>query len=281
MSRDLPKFVGLSYVMTWIFTIPFVVLWRTSLHQTFPWWVVIFLPGAYGPSIAALILTWRRGGRPAVTALLRSLLRWRLPIALYAAVLLAPMVMTALATLLSGYHVTWSQVALVRGLGAIPVAFAVALPFGPLPEELGWRGYALPRLLREHRVFVASVILGVIWTFWHTPMFWFPGAAIPSVFELSVGSIMLYLVQMIAETCLFTITYLLSGGSVLLAVLQHLAFNTSENILFSLIPEPSPELKQQIYLLNTLVMWVVALVALRWWTWRTRRAAELHAVESV
>jgi len=109
------------------------------------------------------------------------------------------------------------------------------------------------------------------WTFWHTPMFWFPGAAIPSVFELSFSSVLLYLVQMVAEACLFTITYLLSGGSVLLAVLQHVAFNTSETVLFGFIPEPSAEHKRQIYLLNTLVMWFVALVALGWWAWRTRR----------
>ncbi len=271
MTRDLLRYFGLTYLITWLFTIPFVVLWRTSLHQTLPWWTVVFLPGAYGPSIAALILAGRRGGRPAVAELLRSLIRWRLPISLYLAVLLTPPAMTAVATWLSGYHVRWAQVALVPGLGAIAGAYALALPFGPLPEELGWRGYALPWLLREHGIFSASVILGVVWTFWHTPMFWFPGAAIPSVFDLSVGSVLLYLVQMIAETCIFTVTYLLSGGSVLLAILQHLAFNTSEAVVFGFIPEPSADSKRQIYLLNTLVMWFVALVAMRWWAWRTRR----------
>ena len=95
-------------------------------------------------------------------------------------------------------------------------------------------------------------------------MFWFPGAAIPSVFGLSPSSVLLYLVQMIAETCIFTVTYLLSGGSVLLAILPHLAFNTSEAVVFGFIPEPSPEQKRQIYLLNTLIMWLVALVATRW-----------------
>jgi membrane protease YdiL (CAAX protease family) len=185
--------------------------------------------------------------------------------------------MTALATLLSGYHVTWPQFALVPGLNAVPAAYALALPFGPLPEELGWRGYALPRLLREHGVFRASVMLGVMWTFWHTPMFWFPGAAVPSVFDLSFGSVLLYLVQMIAETCIFTVTYLLSGGSILLAILQHLAFNTSESIVFGFIPEPSAEYKRQIYVVNTLVMWVVALAGLRWWVWRARRMPKQRA----
>jgi hypothetical protein len=46
MSRDLLSYFGLTYLITWLFTIPFVVLWRTSLHQTLPWWVVVFLPGA-------------------------------------------------------------------------------------------------------------------------------------------------------------------------------------------------------------------------------------------
>jgi hypothetical protein len=56
-----------------------------------------------------------------------------------------------------------------------------------------------------------------------------------------------------------------SGGSVLLAILQHLAFNTSEAVVFGFIPEPTAEQKRQIYLLNTLIMWLVALVAMRWW----------------
>jgi membrane protease YdiL (CAAX protease family) len=278
MSRDLLSYFGLTYLITWLFTIPFVVLWRTSLHQTLPWWVVVFLPGAYGPSIAALILAGYRGGRRAVATLLGALLRWRTPIFLYAAVLLTPPAMTALATLLSSYHGMWAQFALVPGLGAVPRAYALALPFGPFPEELGWRGYALPRLLRERGVFPASVILGVVWTFWHTPMFWFPGAAIPSVFALGFSSVLLYLVQMVAEASLFTVTFLLSGGSVLVAVLQHLAFNTSEAIVFGFITEPSAEQKRQIYLLNTLIMWFVALVALRWWAWRRRRTAEECAV---
>jgi membrane protease YdiL (CAAX protease family) len=277
MSRDLLRYFGLSYLITWLFTIPFVVLWRTWLHHTLTWWVLVFLPGAYGPSIAALILAGRRGGRPAVAELLRSLLRWQVPVSLYIAVLLTPPAMTVLATLISGYHPMPTRSALVSGLSAIPSAYALALPFGPLPEELGWRGYALPRLLRERGVLSSSVMLGAAWTFWHTPMFWFPGAAIPSVFALSAGSVLLYLIQMIAEACLFTIAYLLSGGSVLLAVLQHVAFNTSEAVVFGLIPEPSAEYRRQIYLLNTLVMWLVALAALRWWAGRTRRTAEPRA----
>jgi hypothetical protein len=125
------------------------------------------------------------------------------------------------------------------------------------------------------------VILGVAWTFWHTPMFWFPGAAIPSVFELSISSALLYLVQMIAEACLFTVTYLVSGGGVLLAVLQHLAFNISEAIVFGFIPEPSAEYKRQIYLINTLVMWFLALVALYWWARHGQRTAERRAAQQV
>lgn len=271
------RYFGLAYVITWLFTIPFVVLWRTTLHQTFPWWIVVFLPGAYGPSIAALILAGRSGGRAAVAELLRSLLRWRVPLVWYLAVLLLPPAMTTLATLLSNYHVTWTQVTLAPGLAAIPGAYALALPFGPLPEELGWRGYALPRLLREHGIFSASAILGVVWTFWHTPMFWFPGAAIPSVFPLSIGSAGLYLVQMIAEAGLFTLAYLLSGGSVPLAILQHVAFNTSETVVFGFIPEPSAEYKRQIYVLNTAVMWVVALAGLWWWARFSRRRSPLEA----
>lgn len=69
----------------------------------------------------------------------------------------------------------------------------VTMPFGPVPEELRWRGYALPRLLQGYRPIVASVILGFSWTLWYVPAFFVPGVAIPSAFAVTSLTIVLYL----------------------------------------------------------------------------------------
>src|SRR5574337_857223 len=49
------------------------------------------------------------------------------------------------------------------------------LTTGPLGEELGWRGFALPRLLKRFNPFVASLVLGAIWGVWHLPSFYLAG----------------------------------------------------------------------------------------------------------
>ncbi|MFW5894349.1 MAG: type II CAAX prenyl endopeptidase Rce1 family protein [Bacillota bacterium] len=57
------------------------------------------------------------------------------------------------------------------------IYFYILLLGGPLGEEIGWRGYALPKLLTMHSPFVASLILGFVWTFWHLPNFFIPGTS--------------------------------------------------------------------------------------------------------
>ena len=85
-------------------------------------------------------------------------------------------------------------------------------PFGGAWEEPGWRGYALPLLLRRHSALVASAVLGAVWTLWHLPLFltglpW-PDAAL--IFALSF---------------VFTAIYLRTAGSVLIAFLLHASIN--------------------------------------------------------
>ena len=155
---------------------------------------------------------------------------------------------------------------------AMPVACALALPFGPLGEELGWRGYALPRLLGRFGPLGATLIIGVMWTFWHVPMMlWMPGASIPDFMGLTTFSVAVYLGHITAISAVMTMIYLRTGGSVLMAVLAHLAFNTAGSVVFAGLPPFSLERTRQIYLVEVAVLGLVGFACLLWASREHRR----------
>ncbi len=264
MRADLKWYFLLAYALTWAFTIPFVIAWHTVLDQTLSAWALVFLPAPFGPTFAALILVARRDGWTGVRALLRKLLIWRVPAVWYVFALCAPILVVALAVGLSEFRGALADFEPWPGLAIAPLAMIAALPFGPLAEELGWRGFAQPRLLRSGGLWKSSLIIGVAWTFWHTPMFWFPGAAIPSFLEPGLLSVALYLAQMIAEACLMTFLFVMSRGSVLLAVLYHTSFNTAETIVFRTLPEPTASQELQVYVIGIGLSWFLAAALLSW-----------------
>jgi membrane protease YdiL (CAAX protease family) len=233
-----------------------------------PGWLWFLAPiamiGGWGPSVAALLVARRTEGRSAVRRLLGSLGAWRVPGHWYVLVFLLPPLATATSLLIVDRGpATLGQFDLGAALANIPIAYAIALPFGPLGEELGWRGFALPRLLARFEPWIATLILGAIWTLWHGPMMLLmPGASMPSFMTLSVGSLLIYQIQITAETAFMTLVFLRTNGSVLLAVLAHLTFNTAESVVFGGLPASSVERLRAVYLVNVAVLALLGLVSL-------------------
>jgi membrane protease YdiL (CAAX protease family) len=91
-------------------------------------------------------------------------------------------------------------------------------------EELGWRGYALPRLLASRSALSASLILGVLWGAWHLPTFLAPGTP---QYGLPFSA---YVLLTTAYSVLFTWIYLHTRGSVLIATLFHGAINLFQGL---------------------------------------------------
>jgi membrane protease YdiL (CAAX protease family) len=94
-----------------------------------------------------------------------------------------------------------------------PEQLAIAI-IAPLGEEYGWRGYALPRLQARHTPVNASLIIGVVWTVWHVPTFFVPGASPLDFFWM--------LPLLLAGSVIYTWLYNSSGGSMRLMLLAHL-----------------------------------------------------------
>ncbi len=93
-------------------------------------------------------------------------------------------------------------------------------------EEVGWRGYALPRLAARFGLARASVLLGIIWAAWHLPLFYISGT------DTTGQSFPLYLLGVTALSVAIAWLYARTNGSLLLTMLMHAAVNNT-NIVSS------------------------------------------------
>jgi membrane protease YdiL (CAAX protease family) len=93
------------------------------------------------------------------------------------------------------------------------------LTFG-LGEEVGWRGFALPRLQEERDARSATLVLGLLWAGWHTPTFFYN-------YELSVFSVVAFTVGILSGAAVLTWLYNSTGGSVLAAIVWHGTYNAA------------------------------------------------------
>ncbi len=109
------------------------------------------------------------------------------------------------------------------------VVFSINLLFGgSLGEEIGWRGFLLPRLLHSHSPFGASMLLGVVWALWHAPIDVTAGFVV-----LGPAAIFGRLVLTLPLAVLFTWFYIKSDGDLLVALLLHTSLNVVSDFGFS------------------------------------------------
>lgn len=109
--------------------------------------------------------------------------------------------------------------------------FFFTFAFGPIPEELGWRGFALDKLLNKQSPLKASLILGFLWTLWHLPLFFVKGSYQNMLVPGSL-SFLWYLVDKVLQTIMMTWIYIKSNRSTLTAILFHFAVNFAGEVFF-------------------------------------------------
>lgn len=251
-------FFVLTFLISWAILLPEVAAARDLLPFHLPQ-AVLALAG-FGPMLAAMIVAAWQGGREGLAALLGRLGRWRVAARWYAVALLGPPLLFILALALAallGSPVDLAQAPALQAARAQNVSpLILLLPYFAvlfvtlLGEEVGWRGYALPALLAQHRPLTASLVLGLLWGLWHLPMTWIPalGAGIASV---PLGWFALDIVGM---SVLFTWLFLHSDGSLLLANLLHAANNTAAAFL-PLLPPAAGDLRP--FLANMALKWLL------------------------
>ena len=178
------------------------------------------LAGGFGPSLAAVVVIAYGGGWVGLRHWLKGCTAW--PGWLWVALaFVLPAVLMGLAAAIHvalGGTVPTSPAAGHIALAALNFLL-VFLVGGPLGEELGWRGFALPALQARWSWRVASVVLGAIWAVWHLPLFYMAGTAQS---PLPMGW---YALSLVASSVLFTWIFNRSQGSLVAVWVLHTAVN--------------------------------------------------------
>jgi membrane protease YdiL (CAAX protease family) len=198
-------------------------------------WNVVGL--VLGPTLSAITMTGATEGRVGVRHLLRRIVLWRVGLGWYLFVLLGiPTIMLLSTIILPGALTSFEAAALPSVLTYyVPFFFLLSVLGGPLFEEIGWRGFALPRLQQLHGPLFGSLILGILWALWHLPLFLVSSWDTP---HGSVLDLVLFVIVAIAITIVFTWVFNNTKGSVLLVILAHGSINMAAASLYDLFPAP-------------------------------------------
>ncbi len=221
----------------------------------------VFLAFAFcSPAVSALILVAVNGGKLGTQKLISKLFLWRAGVKWYLIAVLSPVVLELLAF---ATHQLLGKTSLAIDLAAwiemlpsqlLPLfivwLFLVVLAAG---EELGWRGYAQPELQARYGPFGASLIIGLLWGFWHLPAFSSPGSP---QYGLPVAG---YVIATVGYSIIYTCILNGAKGSVLLTCLYH----GTSNLVLMYGNAIAPTIVQDLYLsLPALALLVMAVVFL-------------------
>ena len=217
-------FFGMAYVFTWVAVSPMILNRVGVIRLDLPVELIQIVGALAGPALAGVIVTAGTEGWAGVGRLLRRVIQWKVGIVWYLVLLLGPLVVLTLTAS------AFLGMSFLRDfLDGLPLLLAQYLPFvlvgvifGPLWEEIGWRGVALPRLQRTLGPVMGTLVLGSLWAAWHLPGYvggWLGSFTLSSFLALIVGGI--------GFSVLMTWIFNNTSGSLLIMFLLHSASNAS------------------------------------------------------
>lgn len=254
--RNLVLFFSIAFAFTWIFHGSMAVFDVRYESELGPY---LYRIGLLGPLLAALLVAYLNGGANGLRTLGVRILNWRVSLNWYLLSLL------------------WVGLLRFGGLGIyslrtgqIPERFIDIPEIGLLTlflsqlfvlaaEEIGWRGFALPDLVRYFGSFGAALLLGILWACWHIPMFF-----VPDLSQYGTPFV-LYTLTQIAWSVVMTFLFLRSG-SVLIAMLFHIGIN----VWFYLIPVPNAALPEMAILLTVTTAALIPMLPRPLFRWNVR-----------
>jgi membrane protease YdiL (CAAX protease family) len=265
----LSTYFFLAYAVSWSIAVPLALQAQGLLTTNLPW--ALHYLTAFGPAASALIcamLLREPMGAARSIARGRSAVWWAAgfgsPLALFAVAQLAARAVGQPAP-------AWADLGRVNFLPDLGVAaWALWLLTSGIGEELGWRGFALPRLQRTHSALTSSVLLSMAWAGWHLPAFFY----LPSYAAIGLRILPGFFVGILAGSIVLTWLYNGSGGSVFAAVLWHASFNFVTG-------SPSAAGLAAAVTSTLVIVWAVAIVWRYDWATLANRATRPGAVGTV
>lgn len=215
-AHPIVAFVVLTYAFSYLLGAPFLIAVQAWLPRA-PELVKLYLGRSlvvFGPAVAAVLVTSATDGRAGVLDLLRRLrfgradLLWGLVLPLLA------LGVTMAAYLLAGVSPTVLGGAVVRSWPLLLVHCLLQTLVIGVGEEIGWRGWLLPALLRRHSRLAASTLLAAAWGLWHVP-----------ILLSGVRAAGVFLIGVYALTLLLTALWSRTHGNLAVLALAHGSFN--------------------------------------------------------
>lgn len=168
-TNNLACFFSLAFLWSWgwwsvlIFTTPSDALLSGNLPMSF---ILLALLGGMGPTIAGISTSWLAGGREEAASLLRRQKARNISLLWVVVALLTVPLLTLVQT---GVHALCGRAVSYCVQDVMLVMGFVWPLFSSFGEEIGWRGFALPRMLERFGALKTSLLLGLIWGLWHMP----------------------------------------------------------------------------------------------------------------
>jgi len=217
-------YLAVAYGLTWLVWLPYL---RAAVSDGSAPGPFLYYLAAVGPFLGAFAAELYERGREGVADLVCRLIAlrrtgWWVAVGIGSALLLLPLA-TVLIVAATGDWPAWDQVGIsdrAPGLGPAATWVLMTVSYG-VGEEVGWRGFLLPRLQAERPALVATLVLTPIWAAWHLPAFWFREGYV----GLGVGGTIGFVASLAAGAIVLTALYNSSGGSILAVALWHGTWN--------------------------------------------------------
>jgi len=243
-------FFLLTFAYSWLLWLPSILSgWGVEMPFDIITYTSVVVPiGAFAPLLSAITLIFRKEGWSGVKAFLRKAFDFRAKPLYYILVFLLPIVIHAIAHYLApviGLEV--ADTLLPADLPVPPIVMAIPYFFlmlfiGGGQEEFGWRGYAQQPLQERFGIVPASLLIGVVWGFWHLPLWVMPGDA------HSTYPFIAFLIMTTSISVIYAWIYNASGQKLILAMFFHAMNNTVAPLLpFLLWEDGKPETAYWVY----------------------------------